>query len=313
MMSDKNVSSEPDPIPGYSYETPWKSPVFEHARSFWLASYGTDVKSRPDGKIVVFGFPKSGNSWAVSLLGDYYDIAIIDPVADVGAAGVGMTHLPFCPYIADRPDFLRGVCMVRDPRDVVVSYFHYTQTAAFRRARPEFHYDDLRSFYYDWFLGRGAPAHCFSRHAERYARMGVPILRYEALRADPARTFSRLLLTWGDAPDPARVEASIETNDISNLRREGKMLNTFTESSHFREGAVGGFESELPVDIVSDIEIRFGIAIGRWGYGFTTSEGRRVFQDSLSNRTDFPSGEDDFHKPSVNVSDSKQPSKNRTL
>lgn len=294
IMSDQNEPSEPEPIPGYSYETPWKSPIFEHARSFWLSSYSTDVQSRPDGKIVVFGFPKSGNSWAVSLVADYYDIPIIDPIADVSATGVGMTHLPFCRYVADRPDFLRGVCIVRDPRDVFVSYFHYSQTDAFRRARPEFHYDEVRSFYYEWFLSRAAPGHDLQRHAELYARMGVPILRYEALRADPAKTFSRLLLTWGDQPDAARLEASIDANELSKLRREGKMLKTFTESSHFREGAVGGFENELPIEIISDIEVRFSRLIARWGYGFTTPEGQRAFQTSRSDQDDLSSIDEDF-------------------
>lgn len=271
-------SDEAKPVAGFSYETPWKSPIFEHPRSFWLTAYGIDVGSRPDGKIVVFGFPKSGNSWAVSLLADYYECPVVDPVADVGATGVGMTHLPFCRHVANRPDFLRGVCMVRDPRDVILSYFHYSQTDAFKRARPEFHYQDLRTFYYDWFLSRAAPAHRFNWHADHYASLGVPILRYEALRANSADELDRLLRVWGDAPDPTRVEASVDANELSKLRREGKMLNTFTSSSHFRKGAVGDFKTELPADIIIDAEMRFNAMIARWGYGFVTEEGNRAFQ-----------------------------------
>ena len=271
-------SDKAPPAASFSYETPWKSPIFEHPRSFWLTSYGTDFRSRPDGKIVVFGFPKSGNSWAVSLLADYFECPVIDPVVDVGATGVGMTHLPFCRHVADRADFLRGVCMVRDPRDVVLSYSHYSQTDAFKQARPEFHYQDLRTFYYDWFLSRAVPAHRFNLHADQYAGLGVPTLRYEALRAAPADELCRLLRVWGDKADQSGIEASVEANELSKLQREGKMLNTFTSSTHFRKGAVGDYKTELPADIIMDVEVRFNEMIGRWGYGFVTEEGRRAFQ-----------------------------------
>ena len=45
--------------------------------------------------------------------------------------------------IGNRPDFLHGVCIVRDPRDVIASFFHYTKTQRFRSARPEYHYETV--------------------------------------------------------------------------------------------------------------------------------------------------------------------------
>ena len=101
-------------------------------------------------------------------------------MAQPDVSGVGMTHLPFCPAVADREDFLHGVCLVRDPRDALTSLYHASKTAQFRTARPEFHYEDWDEFYYEWYLSRFVPAFDMPAHSEEYARLGVPVVRFES-------------------------------------------------------------------------------------------------------------------------------------
>src|SRR3546814_13242863 len=69
-------------------------------------SYGRPVESRPDGKLVVFGLPKSGNVWLVSMLCDYLQQPAIDPIVNIECPGIGMCHLPFSEEIAHREDFV---------------------------------------------------------------------------------------------------------------------------------------------------------------------------------------------------------------
>ena len=248
------------------YPKTWTSPIFARPLSFWDDFYGIPITAHPAGKIIVFGVPKSGNVWLKSLLVDYFSLLPIEPMLDIGKPGIGITHRPFDATVGNREDFLRGVCIVRDPRDVVASYYKYSQTERFRSARPEFHYDDEISFYFDWFLSRSVPAHKFATHSEEYAELGVPIVRYESLRQAPDRELERLLLRWGFAPDLARVRSVVAANDINVLRTTGKILEKPIVPEHFRRGGVGTYREELPEIVIKDIEMRFERLIRRWGY-----------------------------------------------
>lgn len=248
------------------YARPWASPIFNNSRSFWDESYGIPLESHPAGKIIVFGFPKSGNAWLTALLIDYFGMPPVEPLFDVDKSGIGQTHRPFDEHLGNRADFLHGACIVRDLRDVVASYYAYSRTERFRRNRPEFHFDDLRSFYFDWFLSRAAPAHKLMIHSEQFARLGVPIVRYEALRKDTTAELTRLLLRWGFKPDAEKVRHSVNANLIETLRFTGKMLDNMVAPDHFRRGGIGTYKEELPPDIIADIEDRFARVLRRWGY-----------------------------------------------
>lgn len=248
------------------YRPPHKAPVFNHELSYWYRSYGLKLADVAAGKIVIFGVPKSGNVWLQSLLSDALQLRPIDPMGQPEASGVGMTHLPFCDAIAEREDFVHGVCLVRDPRDVLASFYHYTKTPHFLAARPEFHYEDWNEFYYEWYLSRAVSAFDLQNHSDRYARLGVPITRFERLRADPAREVTRLLKRWGMVADEQAVAEAVERNEIHGLRKTGKSLHVEVPASHFRSGRAGGFESEIPPDILIDFESRFRHVLSRWGY-----------------------------------------------
>lgn len=251
---------------GSLYPRKWKSPIFNPPRSFWDDSYGIPLDAHPAGKVVVFGLPKSGNVWLKSLLVDYLQLPPIEPLLDVSKPGVGITHRPFDEHIGMRADFLHGVCIIRDLRDVVASFYQYTQTQRFRSARPEFHCDDELTFYFDWFLSRSVSAHKIMVHSEQYARLGVPIIRYEALRVSPARELERLLLRWGLKPDPKRIADAVAANDIAALQKTGKSLEKEIAPEHFRRGGVGTYKEELSEVVIKDIEFRFERVLRRWGY-----------------------------------------------
>jgi hypothetical protein len=248
------------------YQAPYKAPVFNHDLSYWYRAYGVQLHDVPRGKIVIFGIPKSGNVWLQSLLCDALALSPIDPIAQTDASGVGMTHLPFCAAVADREDFIHGVCLVRDPRDVLASFYRYTKTSYFRIARLEFHYEDWNEFYYEWYLSRAVPAFDLAAHSDKYARLGVPVVRYERLRIDPVREVMRLLKRWGLTVDEQAVACAVKENEISRLRVTGKNLNIKVPPSHFGSGSIGSFKSEIPTEILLDFENRFSSLLSRWGY-----------------------------------------------
>jgi hypothetical protein len=248
------------------YRAPYKAPVFNHDLSYWNRSYGIKLTDVRAAKIVIFGIPRSGNTWLQSLLCETLGLRPVDPVAETDVSGVGMTHLPFCSAVANREDFLHGVCMVRDPRDVLASYYRISKTPHFRAARPEFHYDEWDEFYYEWFLSRIVSAFDLPTHSAKYAQLGVPVLRYERLLANPTTEVIRLLKRWGMSADEELIVCAVRRNDITELRKAGKKLNVEVPATHFGPGQAGSFTSDVPLEILADFEVRFGDLLARWGY-----------------------------------------------
>ncbi len=242
--------------------------IFCSPGQYLQRSYGAPLDGRPDAKIVVFGLPKSGNVWLVSLLSDYTGLKPIDPFTDVDARGVGMCHLPYSEEIACRADFIHGVYLVRDLRDVIVSYFWNAQTEWFHKTLPNFHYPTIEQFYYEWFLPRVVPFHRVLAHAEEFTTRGVPPVLYERLYDDSVGEFGRLIKRLGLHFDQERVAAAVERNTMDRLRNSGKQLDVFVPGTHFRKGGYGNYRQELPPKIIAHVNETFGDVLKRWGYEF---------------------------------------------
>jgi Sulfotransferase domain len=234
--------------------------------SFVPASYATPLDSRPDGKIVVFALPKSGNVWLVSLLCDYTGLPPIDPVAEVDRRGAGMCHFPYAGFMAQRADFLHAVYLVRDIRDVIVSYFHNAQTEWFKDGLPNFYYDTIEQFYFEWFLTRVVQVHQIHTHADAYLDFGVPAIQYERLCEEPEREFARLIKRLGLPYDADRIRECVAQNRIENLRARGRMLDKMVPPTHFRKGGHGHYKNELPATVLQHATEEFRSLIVRWGY-----------------------------------------------
>jgi len=247
-----------------------RAPLFRAPSSLDLYPPRHDLFDFSDGKIVIFGLQKAGNTWLLALISDIFEISpyfnVHDPRQFEGR-GVVSTHDPLSKTIAARSDFIHGVCLVRDLRDIVVSYFHYMQTESFQSDVPAAKYADIQTFYYDWFLSRMVAAHAYHTYWDDYASHGVPVLRYERLVADPFHELVRLFERWGQPFDVERVKSAIERNSFEKLKQQGRMIGTTAiGSSHFRRGKAGSYKDELPKAILDDINQRFGPTLLRWGY-----------------------------------------------
>jgi hypothetical protein len=244
-----------------------RSPIFlPVGGQYRTASYGTPLASRPDGKLVVFGLPKSGNVWLVSMLTDYLEMPAIAPYYDVDRTGIGMCHFPYSEALAQRADFLHGVYIMRDLRDVVVSYFHHAQRADFRDSIPNCECQTIEEFYYEWFLSRIVPYHDVHNHAEQFAQRSVPVIRYEKLYDNPEYEFNRLLRRLGLPVDTDRISLVVQKNRLEDLRKTGRQLDVFVPTAHFRKGGHGGYKAELPEPIIRHMNETFGKLLARWGY-----------------------------------------------
>ncbi len=173
--------------------------------------------------VFLAGYPKSGNTWLAFLLGDaLFDVDMdfvnqgryipgVGKHAGAPAFGQGpgrflRTHEPY------RHGYRRAVYVVRDVRDVLISYFNHH-----RMFRIDVEVDQ---FARDFLAGRVDGLGTWMDHLRSWMTSGIElhVIRYEDLRADPAGTIRRALEFLGRPHRIDRVPRAIERNSLERMR-----------------------------------------------------------------------------------------------
>ncbi len=162
-----------------------------------------------------------------------------------------------------------AIYLVRDPRDVAVSYAAYTGRGL----------DDIIAFMGSTgAANRGTDAQVFellgswSGHVESWAaRPKTLVLRYEDLRATAAAAFGRIVGFLGDgAADPERLHRAIAFSDFVTLaaqeRDSGYGAAGPAGAPFFRAGGSGQWRERLTAAQVGRIETDHGTMMRRFGY-----------------------------------------------
>lgn len=126
------------------------------------------------------------------------------------------THFPF------DPRYRRVIHLVRDPRDVIVSYFHYSQGLPHLFSEPLPSNYTLQQFVDLFLQGKVWPGdireHTVS-YGEHSGSVEYTCIRYEALLAEPRREYARLLEAAAIALPDDRLDALIAHTSFTNMRR----------------------------------------------------------------------------------------------
>jgi hypothetical protein len=233
-----------------------------------------------DADVLVVSFTKSGRTWLRVLLSNLFsrrfglsDRELLD--------GDNLHRLaPQVPKVYFAPDTKfpypelgppqvfaaarqKVVFLVRDPRDVAVSfYFHVKHRAGPRELRrkkiPEAARAlDLDSFVLDPQFGAARAIAYLNRWAAE--RAGLPethLLRYEALVADTTGVFTALLDFIGQPTDPALIAEVVDFASFESLQQKererffdsdrlGQTRSGDPETGKVRQGQVGGYRERL--------------------------------------------------------------------
>lgn len=166
------------------------------------------------------------------------DFPLILKTHSANAIVTGMRLIP--------PDITsKVVVIVRDPRDVVVSYAkHYGKSIDESIKLMA----ESRSTLFDVRTDEKPPHHVMSWNDNVYTYasshdLSVTIVKYEQLKEDPVKYFTHILRWYGMPVDAARVARAVENCEISKLRAQEEKSG-FTEVSDkaerfFGKGAVG--------------------------------------------------------------------------
>jgi hypothetical protein len=224
--------------------------------------------------VFVASYPRSGNAWlafvALELAGrqpTFDSVRFEVPDAGVhsrtsrapslvpGGGRFVKTHEPY------QPAYRRAIHLVRDPRDVALSFFRYLQRHGELVVQPS---DDVSaSFdrYLDAFIaGRLSPHGTWQSHleswlrAERSGRAQVLRVRYEDLRADPVAQIGRVA-GWLKFDVSAERIAEISQSTSLERMREAEQRSdprvfgrVRPEIAYVGPGALGGWRKSLTAD-----------------------------------------------------------------
>lgn len=253
------------------------------------------MTGRPD--VMIVSFPKSGRTWIRVFLSRYRQQLLSLPGFDIGLhrrpgePGVTyeFTHAGADPKFgflrlrkhlmrrSDRPllgglpewcfgvrriaiphGFRRYLFLVRDPRDVLVSFYYQA------RDRNRFWTGDIDTFARNRFIGIERIVTLMNHLAARSDELGASFFFYEELRADPEAGFRRLLEAAGDTVKPGLVREAVTFSSFDNMRSMelsggyGKRLTARRkgnpDSLKTRRGKIGGYRDELPGATIGFVE-----------------------------------------------------------
>lgn len=162
-----------------------------------------------------------------------------------------------------------AIYIVRDPRDVAVSYARYTARSL----------DEIISIMGNTrAANRGDDAQVFellsswSQHVESWiARPKTLVLRYEDMLAAPARPFGAVVRYLGDAPKPEGLERAISFSSFevaaAQEANHGYSANAKNAgAAFFRAGIAGGWREVLTPAQAAKIETDHGAVMRKLKY-----------------------------------------------
>ncbi len=245
----------------------------------------------PDDTFLV-SFPRSGNTWTRFLVCN-----LLDPDHPVNFAELE-SRIPEIYFVPDRvlrtfprprvikshecfdPRYHKIVYIVRDPRDVLISYYEYqlkrrvlSDSCSLEEFLPRFMESAIEPKIGSW------RDHVVSWTATRGGQKNFLLLRYEEMLANTQKEAMKIALFLGLDSNPERVSRAVELSSAERMRRLEKeqagqwsaTRKTRQDKPFVRKAAAGGWKSTLSEQCVAQIESAWGDVMRSVGYELATA------------------------------------------
>ena len=211
----------------------------------------------PEDTMIV-GFPKSGHTWMQSLIANMKygldpriadDQLIQDLIPDLHQ---GRWHkrygksMCFKSHMLLRKDFKRVIYLIRDGRDVMVSYYEFRRAWGYNGSFIDLITDEHPQ-YATW-----------SRHVEAWLdnphRAHILYVRYENMLNEPVGTLREIRDFLGLDASEEELEAAAFRSSFKNMRaKEDKVSRPNKDwpagKKFMRRGIAGSWKDEMPPDV----------------------------------------------------------------
>ena len=244
----------------------------------------------PDDTFLV-SFPKSGNTWARFLVCN-----IINPDHPVTFAELE-SRIPEIYDVTDRalrrfprpriiksheafdPRYKKVIYIVRDPRDVAVSYYEFqlkrgviSESLSLEAFMPIFLDSGIEPKIGNW------GDHVLSWLSTRLGRSNFLLLRYEGMKKNTLAEATKIAEFLGFDSRPERMARAVELSSFDRMRQlESEQAGQWKETKKTRQdkpfvrkGVVGGWRATLTESSVAQIESAWGNIMRMLGYEMAT-------------------------------------------
>ena len=265
-----------------------------------LAAYARVVTKRqaaargltvfPDDTFLV-SFPRSGNTWTRFLVCN-----LINPNDPVNFAELE-SRIPEIYYVPDRklrafarprvikshecfdPRYKKIIYIVRDPRDVLVSYYEFQlkrrvigDDCSLEEFLPRFMESAIEPKTGSW------RDHVLSWTATRDGQKNFLLLRYEEMLANTQTEATKIASFLGLRSDPESIRRAVDLSSADRMRKLEKeesgqwsaTRKTRRDKPFVRNAAAGGWKSILSEQCVAQIEAAWGDVMRSVGYDLAT-------------------------------------------
>jgi len=177
------------------------------------------------------------------------------------------------------PRYPNVICIVRDPRDVVVSQYHYSRKT--RRIADDL---PIETFVTQFLAGETCEYASWGQNVLTwlYTSEGSRrflLLRYEDLLADTARELAKITHFLQLSVSPEQITQAIERSSADHMRKLEKLQaetnilvkNSRHDLSFVRAAVSGGWRKDLPMPMVEKIEDAWGSLMRDLGYELATA------------------------------------------
>jgi Sulfotransferase domain len=258
---------------------------------------GSDIAGRslavyPDDTFIV-SYPRSGNTWTRFLVANllhpaepatFANIECLVPDSEAQSSRY-LRRIPRPRVIKSHqyfdPRYRRVIYVVRDPRDVALSYYDFE-----RKYR---HIDDtypLQNYVSNFVGGRLSSAdwgtwgeNVASWISTRRSREDFLLLRYEDMLEDTVSEVAKIAVFFSLEAHGERVRSAVERSSVQRMRGLEKLQgkdwvstkNRRPDIPFVRTAASGHWRSKLPADSIAEIEAAWGPLMAALGYELTTT------------------------------------------
>lgn len=249
---------------------------------------GPELTVYPDDTFLI-AYPKSGNTWTRFLVANllypnrqvtFLNIPELIPHFDVMPKrffrNMSRPRVINC-HEAFRPHYKRVIYVVRDPRDVVVSLFHFQRKR--RIIEDNYPMDRFVTRFVAGDAVTPARVGSWGDHAASWLLMreghpGFLLLRYEDMLVGTGLALAKIASFLGINPSAEQIAEAVERSSAHQMRgleqiqgdRWHQSQNTRKDIPFVRAARSGGWKSVLSATAVAEIETAWGPLMERLGY-----------------------------------------------